>query len=180
MSIVNPCTICGHTEIAAIPALGIEHDAAVLINDVARLLNRRYDQRMATLGLTRAQWWVLARLYFHDGLTQTELAEELGFGKAAVGALVDRLEAKGWVERRADPADRRAWRVHRSERAQMLLAKMKRIAQATSAEALGGLGAGERASLVRLLERLQASLLEDATTRGQRRPARPRKAGRAR
>ncbi|MCC7411375.1 MAG: MarR family transcriptional regulator, partial [Gammaproteobacteria bacterium] len=59
-----------------------EHQVPYLIYEVERLMSREYDRRMRTLGLTRAQWWVLARLYFNDGVTQSELAEDLGFSKA--------------------------------------------------------------------------------------------------
>ena len=82
-----------------------------ILNDVARLLRTTFDRRVKSLGLTRSQWWVLNHLFRNDGVTQSELADMLEIEKATLGRLLDRLEAKGWVRREADAADRRARRV---------------------------------------------------------------------
>ena len=95
-------------------ALDFRSNAGYLIHEADRLMSRQFDRRMRALGLTRAQWWVLAQLYFNDGVTQSELAQELGFSKAALGGLLDRLEAKGWLERRPHATDRRAKRLYRT------------------------------------------------------------------
>lgn len=146
-----------------------EHNAAYLIAEIDRLLSREYDRRMRALGLTRAQWWVLAQLHFNDGVTQTELAADLGLGKAALGGLLDRLEAKGWIERRPHPRDRRAKCVYRTRAVQRLLAEMRRIALEMSREQLAGLGRADREALVALLRRLRAHLAQrdSRSTRGE-------------
>ncbi|MGH7048549.1 MAG: MarR family winged helix-turn-helix transcriptional regulator [Stellaceae bacterium] len=64
--------------------------------------------------MTRAQWVMLIWLDRHPGLSQKELAELLEVEPISVARLVDRLEARGLVERRTDPADRRVWRLHLS------------------------------------------------------------------
>ena len=43
-----------------------------LIHDVSRMRRSAYDQFMKPLGITRAQWWVLAHLSRHDGMMQTQ------------------------------------------------------------------------------------------------------------
>ena len=73
------------------------------MHDVARLMRVAYDRRARALGLTRSQWWVLNHLYFNEGITQSELADVLDVEKPTLGRLLDRLEAKGWVERRGRP-----------------------------------------------------------------------------
>jgi hypothetical protein len=50
---------------------------AFLIHDVSRMRRSAYDQFMKPLGITRAQWWVLAHLTRHDGMMQTQLADLL-------------------------------------------------------------------------------------------------------
>ena len=135
-----------------------EHQVPYLIYEVERLMSREYDRRMRTLGLTRAQWWVLARLYFNDGVTQSELAEDLGFSKAALGGLLDRLESNGWLERRAHPHDRRAKCVFRTSKVEALLGRMEGIALDMSADLLSGLLRGQREELRRLLVLLKANL----------------------
>jgi len=64
-----------------------------------------FDLMVKPLGVTRAQWWVIAHLSRHDGMVQTQLAELLDTGKASLGALLDRLEATGFIERRPEPTD---------------------------------------------------------------------------
>lgn len=126
-------------------------NAGYLIHEADRLLSRQFDRRMRALGLTRAQWWVLAQLYFNDGVTQSELAAELGFSKAALGGLLDRLESKGWLERRPHGSDRRAKCVHRTGQVGVLLGRMRRVALAMTSDMLAGLSQRERKELMRLL-----------------------------
>jgi DNA-binding MarR family transcriptional regulator len=94
------------------------------IHDVSRMRRSAYDQIMKPLGVTRAQWWILAHLSRHDGMMQTQLANFLDVGKASVGTLLDRLEAGGLIERRADASDRRAKRVYMLRAAHQLVKKL--------------------------------------------------------
>jgi DNA-binding MarR family transcriptional regulator len=83
-----------------------------LIHDVSRLRRVVVDRALKPLGITRSQWWVLAFLSRRDGMTQTALAADLDLTKVAIGGLLDRMEAAGFVERRADASDGRARRVY--------------------------------------------------------------------
>lgn len=83
-----------------------------LIHDVSRLRRVVVDRALKPLGITRSQWWVLAFLSRRDGMTQTALAADLDLTKVAIGGLLDRMEAAGFVERRADTNDARARRVY--------------------------------------------------------------------
>src|ERR1700709_151875 len=89
----------------------------ILINDVTRLLRKQFDRRAVRFSLTRAQWRALKRLSYSEGMRQAELAEQLELEPIAIRRVIDRLEKAGFVERRADPADRRAWRLHLTARA---------------------------------------------------------------
>jgi DNA-binding MarR family transcriptional regulator len=135
-----------------------QNTAGYLVHEVTRLLNREFDQRMLPLGLTRAQWWVLASLYFDDGVMQTELARDLGFSKVALGGLLDRLEAKGWVERRPHPADRRANLVYRTAKVEGLLATMRDVAEEINRDLVSALSPQEHKQLVASLQTLKATL----------------------
>ena len=87
-------------------------DLLFLLHDVARLLRVDADKRARGQGMTRAQWAILIWLERQPGLSQKELAELLEVEPITVARLIDRLEARGMVERRADPRDRRIWRLH--------------------------------------------------------------------
>ncbi len=94
-----------------------------LIHDVSRLRRVAVDRALKPLGITRAQWWVLAFLSRRDGMTQTALATDLDLTKVAVGGLLDRMEAAGFVDRRPDRNDGRARRVYLTRAgAQMVIA----------------------------------------------------------
>ena len=73
----------------------VERNFGFILHDVARLLRTEYDRRVASLGLTRSQWWVLTHLYRNEGVTQTELADVLELERPSLGRLLDRLEANG-------------------------------------------------------------------------------------
>src|SRR5208282_6219344 len=89
-----------------------DRDPLIVLYDVARLLRTRFDQRARTYGMTRAQWVILARLSRQPGLSQNEMAAICEVEPITVGRLIDRLEMRGLVERRPDPADRRIRRLH--------------------------------------------------------------------
>src|SRR5260370_25715086 len=83
-------------------------ELAFLIHDVARLIRTHADQVVRELGMTRAQWAVLARLEYAEGLKQSELAESLDLQPITLTRLVDRLCANGLTDARPDPSDPRA------------------------------------------------------------------------
>ena len=90
----------------------LDRDFVIVLNDVARRMRTRFDQWARNYGMTRAQGLILARLERQPGLSQNELAVICEVEPITVGRLVDRLEARGFLERRADPADRRIRRLH--------------------------------------------------------------------
>jgi len=89
-----------------------DRELLFLLHDVARLLRLDADKRARTHGMTRAQWAILVWLERQPGISQKELAETLEVEPITVARLIDRLEARGMVERRPDPKDRRIWRLH--------------------------------------------------------------------
>jgi MarR family transcriptional regulator for hemolysin len=129
-----------------------------LIHDVSRMRRTAFDQYMKPHGVTRSQWWVLSNLLRHDGMMQTELADILDVGKVTVGGLVERLELAGWVERRADAADRRAKRVHLTARAHSFLAEIRQAGHEMNELAFDGLSRHDRRTLSDLLGRIKSNL----------------------
>jgi MarR family transcriptional regulator, transcriptional regulator for hemolysin len=136
-----------------------ERNFGFLVHDVARLMRVAYDRRARELGLTRSQWWVLNNLFRNQGITQSELAEILEIEKPSLGRLLDRLEAKGWIERRADPADRRAKRLHLTGEVQALMRRLRALAAELRSDATDGLHEAERQRFVDTLLVIKANLL---------------------
>lgn len=132
-----------------------------LISDVARLMRTAFDRRVRKIGLTRAQWMVLTRLHRRGGASQSELADMMEVERATAGRLIDRLEAKGWVERRVHKTDRRINRIYLTAEAERLHKRIWKIAEQTVDDALGGLSSREAAQLSTLLAKVKARLLID-------------------
>jgi DNA-binding MarR family transcriptional regulator len=109
------------------------------ISETAHALRKAFDRRAVGLGVTRAQWKVLFRLERQPGLRQIELADMLDIEPITLSRIVDRLEEGGLVERVADPADRRAWRLHVTARAQPLVEKLHAVADEMIANAFAGI-----------------------------------------
>ncbi len=126
--------------------------------DVARLLRTVFERRVRELGLTRAQWTVIARIYHRQGLSQSEVADILEIEKASAGRLIDRMEVKGWLQRRDDASDRRVNRLHLTPAAERLHAAIWPLAEATVDTALGDLSLDERRQLAKLMTRVKGKL----------------------
>jgi DNA-binding MarR family transcriptional regulator len=97
-----------------------EHHFGWITADVSRLMRTVFDRRMRKLGLTRAQWLALTRLHRRPGASQQELADMMEIEKAPAGRILDRLQDKGWIERRADATDRRINRIYLTERGERI------------------------------------------------------------
>lgn len=129
-----------------------------LIHDVSRMRRSAYDQFMKPLGITRAQWWVMANLSRHDGMMQTQLADVLEVGKASLGDVIESLESGGWVQRRPDPADKRAKRVYLTKPAQTLIKRMTVMENEFNSQILADLSNEEMTDLVRVLVKIKHAI----------------------
>lgn len=128
------------------------------IAETAHALRRAFDRRAATLGVTRAQWKVLFRLSRQPGLRQVELADILDVEPITLSRIVDRLQEAGLVERVADPADRRAWRLRVTPKSEPLIAQLRALADAMMAEAFDGLSTEELALMRKKLMRIRENV----------------------
>jgi MarR family transcriptional regulator, transcriptional regulator for hemolysin len=131
-----------------------------LIGDVSRMLRTVYDRRVEPLGLTRAQWRVLARISRIEGCTQTELAAELEIEKPTLGKLIERLEEKEWVTRRPDENDARTKRVFLTKRSGPVLNEMFSLADDVLDAAIAGLSRQEADQLNAALLQVKSNLSE--------------------
>ena len=129
-----------------------------LISDVSRLMRRVYDRRVEPLGLTRAQWRVLVHLYRREGISQTELAAVLEIEKPTLGRLVDRLEEKGWVDRRVDARDQRARRLMVTDAVRPMIERMKVYAESVNEDSMAGLEAEQERHLIEILLAVKTNL----------------------
>jgi MarR family transcriptional regulator, transcriptional regulator for hemolysin len=136
------------------------------LHETAHAMRRAFDRRAVSLGVTRAQWKVLFRLTRFPGLRQVELAEMLDVEPISLSRIVDRLEEAGLVERVPDPADRRAWRLQVTAKAEPLVAKLKALGLQLVDEAFEGIEREELERVRGVLARVRENLA--ATPRGRK------------
>ena len=143
-----------------------------LLNDVTLLFRKHFDRRAVKFGLTRAQWRATKMLYYREGLRQTELAELLEMEPIAVGRVIDRLQAAGFVERRPDPKDRRAWRLYVTDQSRAVIADMELIAHGLRKDATLGIDVVEMQQAMDVMNRIKENLqaLDVASEEGQQEP----------
>jgi MarR family transcriptional regulator for hemolysin len=144
--------------------MDLDRSFGFLVHDVARLFARRFDQHGNRLGLTRAQCRTLGYLARNEGINQAGLADLLEIRPMTLVRQVDRMEEAGWIERRADPADRRARRLFLTGKSRPVLARVWQVATETQDEALGNLSASETDCLIDLLQRVHGKLAERRPT----------------
>lgn len=79
---------------------------------VMRGLDQVYGQIVEPFGVTVIEWYILRALYDQDGQHASKLAHIVGRAATSFTPVLDGLQAKDMIERRPDPADRRAVRIH--------------------------------------------------------------------
>ncbi|MEE1757446.1 MarR family winged helix-turn-helix transcriptional regulator [Streptomyces sp. SP18CS02] len=123
-----------------------------LIGSVVTSYHAEYEQAASQHELTGTQARVIA-LLSHQPLPMRRIAERLKCEPSNVTGIVDRLEARGLVERRPDPADRRVKLAAATERGTEVAAAL-RSSMAFAGEPLAELTPREREALRDLLRRM--------------------------
>ena len=128
------------------------------IAETSHAMRRFYDRRVAQLGVTRAQWRVIAILGHNPGMKQVELADRLDGEPISTCRIIDRLEDAGLVERQRDPSDRRAWRLSLTAKAEPIRARLSELAEEMSREAFFGLSEQQLETMGAVLARVRENI----------------------
>ncbi len=136
----------------------MDENIAMLMAQVSRLMRRTFDEKARLLGMTRPQWQVISILSLNEGINQGGLAELLEVEPITLGRMVDRLQDAALVERQPDPADRRAWRLFLTDKAQELLIHLRPLALDTIDAAQEGLSQAERDGLIAAMQVMRSNL----------------------
>jgi len=129
-----------------------------LVTDISRLMRRAFRGRLEGSDLTLAQARALVYVSRNEGVRQVDLAELLEIQPITLARLIDQLAEAGLVERRAHPADRRAYRLYLKAAAAPRLAAIKQVAASVRAHALGGLDKQQIAALAAALQKMHDNL----------------------
>ena len=130
-----------------------------LLADASRLIRKLADRRLGAIGLTRAQWQALGNLGRMGPMTQAALAEIMEVETATIARLIDRLEAAGWIERKAEAQDRRVKLVTMTEKATSIMDEVSVIGQKLRDDMLVDLSPDELETLIALLSKIKSRLI---------------------
>jgi len=150
----------------------MQDNVAFLASDIGRLFRKRFEasanDRTICGPLTGPQLRLLGTISRNPGASQIVLANLLDVEPITAARMLDRLQQAGLVERRPDPSDRRAWRLHLTPRAEpVLIAARARIEHMVDA-ALEDFSVEERSTLALLLTRLRDNLSTEPQIGGSR------------
>jgi len=112
------------------------------------------------LGLAPMQLHALRLIEPDVEVPMNSLAGKLFCDASNITGIVDRLEARGLIERRRHPTDRRMWQLYLRDAARPLIAEMREIGDATRSEALAGVSAEDRQRLLEILTTMKGNLTE--------------------
>ncbi|MBV8778063.1 MAG: MarR family transcriptional regulator [Alphaproteobacteria bacterium] len=145
--------------------MDLDRSFGFLVHDVARLYGRRFDRNGRRLGLTRAQCRTLGYLARNEGINQAGLADLLEIRPMTLVRQIDRMQEAGWIERRPDPADRRARRLYLTDKARPVLGRIWDVSTETQDQVLAALSPDDAERLLNLLRRVHDALAERSTAR---------------
>lgn len=147
----------------------IKATVAGLMHDISRGVRYDFDARTRAIGITRPQWRMLLTLSHMDGPSQSEVAEFLDVERITLCRMVDRLADAGLVERRADPTDRRIWRLFLTDKALPLIDQLSALATSLERDLVSVLTDHERETLTQLLIRVRDGIRAPNENRGAKR-----------
>jgi MarR family transcriptional regulator for hemolysin len=125
---------------------------------IARQTRVSFDQTVERSGLTRAKWTLIAAVSRNPGATQRMIAEALEVREITAGRMIDRLCEEGYLKRRENPSDRRAYSVYLAAAAQPVLDKLDEVAKIHEAALFAGFEDEDLERLDALLDVLARNL----------------------
>ncbi|NWG15465.1 MAG: MarR family transcriptional regulator [Chloroflexi bacterium] len=127
--------------------------------DIAlRNVDQVYSQMVEPLGLTVIEWYILRALYEQDGQHASELARAVGRAATSFTPILDKLQHKDLIQRRPDPADRRAVRIHLTDKAKEQRERVMETADQIERNIHGMIENGDYETFKHVLAVLQAMM----------------------
>ena len=127
-----------------------------LIRRAQQLAVSIFMEETAGFDVTPVQFAILNALIDEPGEDQITLSGRVAFDPATFGSVIGRLEAKGWVQRQADPLDKRRKLLWTTPEGEQVALQMKRAVSRAQQRIVSPLAPDERAQLAALLGKLVA------------------------
>ena len=136
----------------------IDNAFGVLVANIRNLLKNRLEKDLQEYGISPSESIIIRRLCEKDNLTQRELAKDTYFKQSSLTLLIDKLEKKGMVERRAKKNDRRAYLICITNEGKKLEQILKDASKKVEEEALKGVDKGTEEQLIQILKNIHSNL----------------------
>lgn len=142
----------------------IKNATAYVIEHTARLLRFHLNTQLKEWGydVTREQWFLLFKLYEHDGCAQGDLADAALQDHPNITRQLDALEKRGYVERKDDPEDRRRHLIYLTADGHAFMETVIPKAIETRKRVFAGISQEEIDLLKDILQRIETNLLENS------------------
>jgi DNA-binding MarR family transcriptional regulator len=143
------------------------------LHSAARLARTALAARLLAHGFYAGQDQIMLALAREDGQTPGSLAERLGVRPPTITKTINRLQAQGFVEKRASSSDARQAHIFLTDAGRETIRAIEKSVRKTEKQALKGLDKKDQKTLVKLLARIEANLsntelpqLDDETEEG--------------
>ena len=115
-----------------------------------------FVEEVSAFGVTTVQYAALATIAAHEDIDATRLAVLVALDRSTIGAVLERLEAKGLITRHFGPGDKRSKRLRATSAGRALLETADGAVHRSQDRFLAVLDPSERATLLGILEKLVA------------------------
>jgi MarR family transcriptional regulator for hemolysin len=130
----------------------------------SKSIRRAYDLLFAEIGLNLSEACLLEYVVEHGPMSQTQVAERIGMGRAPAGTIVDNLSNRSLLRRTPDAADRRVWLLTATDEGNKLAERIGEVDKDLRTIMRRGLSQVEREVLADILLRVQANLASVLST----------------
>lgn len=124
------------------------------LRKLSNAVSQAFADRLARHDVSVPQWVVLRVLFDHEALALKEIVARVEVDQGSLSRMVDRLLARGWVQREADAGDRRAVAISLTKAGRALVPKLAAAADENEAACFAGLGSRERETFLRTIHTL--------------------------
>lgn len=124
----------------------------------SKSIRRAYDMLFAEIGLNLSEACLLEYVVEHGPMTQTQVAERIGMGRAPAGSIVDNLSSRSLLLRTPDATDRRVWLLTATDEGMNLAVRIGEVDKDLRTKMRQGLSQVERELLADILIRIQSNL----------------------
>ena len=127
-----------------------------LIRRLSQQSNQVFQDEMKRIGadVTSVQFASMQAIELHGEMEQSQIAQSIHYDKATIGGVIDRLEKRGWVERKANPKDRRAKLVTLTREGRKALEEITPVVNALQDQVVANLNDDERAMFIQLARKV--------------------------